>query len=253
MEVFNYYAEYYDLLYTTKNYEAESNYVNDLIKTFSPEATTILDLGCGTGSHDFHLARQGYSITGVDLSEKMIFAANSKKINNREIKIDFLTGNIVTIDLKKEFDVVISLFHVIDYLTTNLSLTEGIKNVSKHLKKNGIFIFDFWYGPAVLTELPKVGVKRLSNDLINVTRIVEPTLFPNENVVDVNYEIIIEEKINKTDKTIKECHSVRYFFKPELEMILNKYGMEIIQDSEWLSGNVLSLNTFGACIVARKV
>ena len=140
-----------------------------------------------------------------------------------------------------------------NYLTSNLNLDQGLKNASKHLKSNGIFIFDFWYGPAVLTELPKVGVKRMSNETINVTRIVEPKLFPNDNAVEVNYEIIVEDKANKAYKIFKESHTIRYFFRPELEMILKKHGMEIIQHSEWLTENDLSFNSFGSCIVARKI
>ena len=49
---------------------------------------------------------------------------------------------------------------------------------AKHLKPNGVFIFDFWYGPGVLTDPPVVRLKRLENEEIEVLRIAEPVMHP---------------------------------------------------------------------------
>ena len=38
------------------------------------------------------------------------------------------------------------------------------KTAAKHLKQNGVFIFDFWYGPGVLTDPPALRQKRLENN-----------------------------------------------------------------------------------------
>jgi predicted TPR repeat methyltransferase len=253
MSIFNHYAQYYDLLYTTKNYEVEVNYVDTLIKKYTSEARTILDLGCGTGTHDLYLAKKGYQVTGIDLSDNMISIAQEKQDKEDIKNIDFRQGNIVSLNLNKQYDVVVSLFHVMNYLTENSDLQAGFLTTARHLKKGGVFIFDCWYGPAVLSDLPKTGVKRLENEKINVIRIVEPELHWNRNVVDVNYEIIIEERSTQKIATIHETHSVRYFFMPELKLLLAQAGMEIVNSEEWVTSKDAGKNTFGVCFVVRKL
>ena len=61
-----------------------------------------------------------------------------------------------------------------------------------HLVRSGLFIFDFWYGPAVLAQRPEVRVKHLEDEIIEVTRTADPTLHLNENVVDVNYSVVVK-------------------------------------------------------------
>ncbi len=252
MEVFNHYAQYYDLLYSTKNYKAEVDYVDNLIRKYSPQTKTILDLGCGTGSHDFYLAAKDYRVTGVDLSHNMVRIAQEKQKKDGLTNIDFKQGDITKLELNEQFDTVISLFHVMNYLTENDTMAAGFATAVKHVKPGGLFIFDCWYGPAVLHDQPKFGVKRLENDKSKVTRIVEPVLHSNRNVVDVNYEIIVEEKATAKVATIHETHSVRYFFMPELELLFNQLNMQLLSAEEWVTAKTPGQDTFGVCFIAKK-
>jgi len=68
----NLYSQYYDLLYQDKDYIAEVDYIENLIKSHSREVKTILDLGCGTGKHDELLCDKGYTVHGVDISKEML-------------------------------------------------------------------------------------------------------------------------------------------------------------------------------------
>ncbi len=79
MATFGNYSRYYNLLYKDKDYRGEAGFIHDLIRKYSPEAKTILDLGCGTGRHDLLLAKKGYAITGVDMSEEMLLIARSQQ------------------------------------------------------------------------------------------------------------------------------------------------------------------------------
>jgi len=252
MNIFNHYAEYYDLLYSTKDYESEVNYVDGLIKKYSLSAKTILDLGCGTGSHDFHFARKGYSVYGIDMSQNMIAIARKKQQVQGLLNLEFVQGNIASLSLNKAFDTIVSLFHVMNYFTTNNDMESGFASVSRHLKSGAVFIFDFWYGPAVLSNLPKTGVKNLENSKIKVRRLVDPIMDVNRNLVHVNYEINVEEKSSSQVITFKETHTVRYFFIPEIELLFERLGMEIINFEEWLTSRSVGKDTFGVCLVARK-
>jgi SAM-dependent methyltransferase len=250
MSVFNNYAQYYNLLYKDKNYQEEVDYIEKLIKTYSKNSVnSILDLGCGTGRHDTLLNKKGFKITGVDLSEKMIEIAKNQNIKNSE----FIIGDVRNLNLNRQFDAVISLFHVASYQTTNEDFVNYMQTAYNHLKKGGIFIFDFWYGPAVLTDKPTNRIKRLENENIKLTKISEPLFHENENIVDVNFEIIIDDKNNNQTEKICELHKMRYWFLPEMEFFIKATGFEISTSHKWLSMNEkLGFNSWNGVIAVRK-
>ena len=230
----NLYAQYYDLLYSDKEYDKEVEYIHKLIRSNTDDAESILDMGCGTGRHAELLCDKGYRIHGIDLSESMLRIAETRR-KGKEDKLRFSQFNIQDLAMDETFDVVVSLFHVISYQNSNTELIKAFEVAKNHLKPDGIFVFDFWYGPAVLTDLPVTKIKRLENDSIKVTRISAPTLHPDKNIVDVNYDVFIEDKENQNIIEKKELHKMRYFFDTELEMICEKVGFGIENKYEWMS------------------
>jgi len=246
---FNEYSVYYDLLYKDKNYYQEVEYIINLFgKYSSSKPNNILDIGCGTGIHASILADKGYNVTGIDLSESMIKIA--QKIKNKNL--NFLFGDARSFKIEKKFDTVLSLFHVASYQTTNEDLNLYFSNVSNHLIKNGLFIFDCWYGPAVLTNLPSNRVKRLENEEVKITRIAEPVIYPDSNCVDVNYEIFIENKKNKILHKINETHKMRYLFKTEIDILLVKNNLSLLNYEEWITSKRPGFDTWGVCFVCQK-
>ena len=220
------YSQYYDLLYSDKDYKNEVDYIDSLIQENSNNSKTILDMGCGTGKHAELLCNKGYLVHGIDLSEDMLKIAETRR-EGKEDKLSFSHSNIQELNLDKKFDIVVSLFHVMSYQNSNEELIKAFKVAKKYLSNGGIFIFDFWYGPAVLTDLPVTRIKRLENDSIKVTRLAEPVLYARENIVNVNYDVFIENKNTKEIVEKKELHKMRYFFDTELELILKQVGFKI--------------------------
>jgi SAM-dependent methyltransferase len=253
MSVFGTYSRYYNLLYRDKDYAGEAEYIRGLVAGHCPNARTILDLGCGTGRHDFLLAQMGYDVTGVDLSEEMLTVANSQSapLDHPYPHLRFLQGDIRTVRLDKTFDVVISLFHVMSYQATNADLQAAFASARAHLKPGGIFIFDCWYGPAVLTDRPTVRVKRLEDEAIAVTRVAEPLMQPNDNLVDVNYHVFIRDKANGAVEELRETHRMRYLFHPEIELCASENGLKIIESAEWMTGKPAGFDSWGVCFVVR--
>ncbi|HUX89915.1 MAG TPA: class I SAM-dependent methyltransferase [Gallionellaceae bacterium] len=219
-QVFDSYARYYDLLYRDKDYAGESEYIAGHIRKQAPQAKRILELGCGTGTHAEHLARMGYTVHGVDMSEAMLARAEVRKANlpkDVAARLSFALGDVRTVRTGATYDTVISLFHVMSYQTRNVDLEATFKTASFHLQPGGLFLFDFWYGPAVLTQRPEVRVRCLEDGEIKVTRIAEPVMHVNENIVSVNYTMFIEVKATGQIEQIKENHQMRYLFLPELQ------------------------------------
>lgn len=246
--VFGNYAKYYNLLYADKDYSGESQYIVKLLNKYSSHADYVLDLGCGTGKHASLIAQNGFKVMGIDQSKDMIGIAQSKQYINCE----FLIADARSFELNQKFDVITSLFHVMSYQTSNEILEEVFINVTRHLNPGGIFIFDFWYAPAVLTQKPSVKIKRLENHDIKVIRLSEPIHHFNENVIDVNFELHIEDKTHKEHETIRELHKMRYFSIPELDFIMQKCGLHSLCYEEWMTSLKPSEKTWGVCCIAQK-
>lgn len=247
MSNFNFYAEYYDLLYKDKDYEAEADYIDGIIREQNPNAVSILDLGCGTGKHAYELFKKGYSITGVDVSDTMLKMTKSLPANN----IEFLKGDIRTVDLKKTFDVVVSLFHVLSYQQTNDDVFAMFETIKKHLKPDGIFICDCWYGPGVMNDKPTVRKKELENDKYKIIRIAEPVIHYGDNIVDVNYTLTVLDKSTNKLNEINELHKMRYFFIPELRLFQNVSALEINTYNEWLKEKEPDGNSWNICFSGK--
>lgn len=247
-ENFNAYSRYYDLLYKDKNYTSEANYVVQLIKANHNTATQILELGCGTGNHAAILCKEKYSVTGLERSAEMVELAKQKKIENFEP----IVADITNFSINNKFDVAVSLFHVISYLTSNNQLVECFNTVNKHLNEKGIFIFDVWYTPAVYMQKPETRVKRISDNAIQGTRIAESTIHFNENVVDVNYEIHIQNKANGITEVHQEKHPMRHFSIPEIALLADLTNFTVIKTEEFGTQEKPSENTWGVCFVLQK-
>lgn len=251
MDNFDLYANYYDLIYNQKDYTSEVVYINRLVQKYNErKIKSILDLGCGTGKHANLLSASGYTVDGVDISPKMIQLASRSFASNKRLR--FFEGNINSFNTGKKYDLVTSLFHVISYQNTNEELMSTFKNVETHLNDKGLFIFDIWYGPGVLTDPPVVRTKTLINKQIEVTRKATPVMHSDINVVDVNYKVNIRRKDSSNTEEIAETHSMRYFFKPELDYYLANSGFEIMAFYHWLTENKPDLDSWNAVIVAKK-
>lgn len=253
--VFDAYARYYDLLYRDKDYAAEAEYVASYIRKQAPGAKRILELGCGTGGHAAQLVQTGFSVHGVDLSGAMLARAEARKATLPVAEAERLTfayGDVRTVQNGATYDAVISLFHVMSYQTINADLEAAFKTAASHLTPGGLFLFDFWYGPAVLTQKPEVRVKRLEDDHIKVTRIAEPVMHVNENIVDVNYTVFIEVKETGKVEQLQETHQMRYLYLPEVEKIMKGCGLQLVTSQAWMTDCPLSHEHWAGFVVASR-
>lgn len=257
--VFDAYAAYYDLLYQDKDYAGEADYINRLIQQHRPAAKLILELGSGTGKHARLLAGKGYSVHGVERSSEMLARARCEGETQSIVTVDgklpssvvFSQGDVRDIRLNTKVDVVMSLFHVMSYMTTTEDLLAAIKSAGAHLDPGGLFLFDVWYGPAVLTELPMCRVKRVANERMSLIRIAEPTLLSRINCVNVHYDVFVKDQ--GTDRIIhlEEDHLMRYWFEPELQFLLASQQFEICSAHEWLTCESPSARSWGVVFVCK--
>lgn len=227
MEAFHDYAHYYNVFYGDKDYAAEAKTVGGILRQYGKKNAEkkILSIGCGTGRHDVELYKLGYKIHGIDLSAEMVDIARKNALDQNFI---YEVQDARNFMVKQPYDFIVSLFHVMSYQNTNADLGGVFSCVSKALNPGGLFVFDAWYGPGVLSDKPSVRVKRVVDSDYFFIRIAEPLMHPNENIVSVQYEVNVIHKREGNLKQIKETHTMRYFFKPEIEELLKQNGMKLI-------------------------
>lgn len=254
MTVFGGYARYYDLLYRDKDYRGETEFVERLIRMHASGARRVLELGCGTGIHGAMLAEKDYDVVGIDRSEDMLSAAAQRVAGLSQAiakRVRFIRGDVRDFQVEGRFDAVISLFHVLSYQLTNDDLRAVFSQVKAHLAPGGVFIFDCWYGPAVLTDRPTVRVKRFEDASTSVTRIAVPTLHPNLNRVDIQYQLFVKDNGSGTIEELSELHQMRYLFRPELELLAEAAGLRIESCGAWMSDREPDFSTWYVYFVVK--
>lgn len=223
------YANLYDSFYRDKDYDRECDLIESIFNRYGIKPKTILDLGCGTGSHAVILAKRGYEVTGVDRSPYMLETAK-QKAQVEKVKVSFMQKDIreLTPALlgNKKFDAVISMFAVMGYITENEKLEQMFLNIREYLKLGGIFLFDCWYGPAVLSQRPESRVHSYKmKDNRQVLRLVTPELDVLRHVAEINYRVL-EIKEDRIISDISESHRMRFFFPMEMQYFIGKAGFK---------------------------
>jgi SAM-dependent methyltransferase len=252
MSNFRKYSVFYDLLYRDKNYDAEAEYVARTIRESVPFARDILELGSGTGRHGRLLAAAGFSVFGIERSQEMVAIANAAPPCEGTGSFTCEVGDICAVKLNRTFDAVIALFHVISYQTTNQALQQAFRAVSDHLKPKGIFLFDVWHGPAVLTEKPRRRVKEVADERYRVKRIAYPELDSGKSTVKVVYQMDCHDRETGQDTRFDEEHLMRYLFPTEIDFLAAGSGLRRMRTEEFVTGEMASTSTWGVAYVLQK-
>ncbi len=255
MSVFNkHYAEFYDHLYHDKDYEKECDFIETAFNKYGCRVKTILDLGCGTGGHALILNERGYHIVGVDRSREMIRLARRKlKDKKKKPTVEFIQGDITDINLNQKFDAVISMFAVMGYQTANPALAGACSVAASHLATGGLFIFDCWYGPAVLTEKPGMRIREaVSNDHEKIIRFTEPVIDTFAHTVETRFKAW-KIKGNRLISETRESHLMRFLFPQEIRYYLETAGFRDIRLCPFLElEKQLTEHDWNMAVIARR-
>jgi SAM-dependent methyltransferase len=245
------YSGAYDALYADKDYEAECDMIERLFADHSSRPVTdVLDLGCGTGGHAIPLTGRGYRVIGVDRSPQMLDAAR-KKAAGLTSMADFRQGDVTALRLGERFDAVVMMFAVLGYQTEPADLAATLATVREHLRDGGVFIADFWYGPAVLAQRPGDRVKEVPTDTGRLVRSASGRLDVARGVSTVNY-MVAEYEGDRLVRETTEEHVMRYFSIPELTDLFESAGLAMAHSEPFMEpGRALDETTWNATVIGR--
>jgi SAM-dependent methyltransferase len=136
-------APVYDRLNRDVDYAALADYAEECFRRYMknrPEL--VLDLACGTGSLTLEMARRGYDMTGVDLSEDMLAEADAKARAAGRKDILFLRGDMTDFELYGTVQAVLCTMDGINHLSRRGELDACFALVANYLEPGGLFLFD---------------------------------------------------------------------------------------------------------------
>ena len=219
------YADAYDRLYGDKDYVEECELIDRLLRTYGDGSVrNLLDLGCGTGNHALPLAERGYAVVGVDRSENMLQFARKKTANQyAKTNAKFYEGDIRCFELDQLFDASLMMFGVLGYQLENDDVLAALRTARKHTRLGGLFLFDVWYGPAVLRQRPGDRVKSIPTENGQILRLASGQLDAQRHLCKVSYRLWRLEGDRLKGET-EESHLMRFFFPLELNLFLQCAG-----------------------------
>jgi 2-polyprenyl-3-methyl-5-hydroxy-6-metoxy-1,4-benzoquinol methylase len=138
-ELFTNYANKYEKENFTQGTLGEVDFLE--IEINKDKNCKILDIGCGTGRHAIELAKRGYNVTGIDLSESMIEKAR-EKARFSGLDVDFQVADARNLPFEDQFNLVIMICEgAFPLMETDEMNFEILKNAVKALNAGGKLIF----------------------------------------------------------------------------------------------------------------
>ena len=135
-------AASYDALTYDIPYERILTFWQKLCARQKADVRTVLDLACGTGSLSMLLAKQGYRVLGVDLSEDMLAEADQKAAAMEGNRPFFVCQPMQRLRLPETVDAVICCLDSINYLRKPTDCQKTFRRVYDALTHGGVFVFD---------------------------------------------------------------------------------------------------------------
>jgi SAM-dependent methyltransferase len=176
-------ARMYDLLYEDrKSYPDEAARVTDLVRARRPGATSLLDVGCGTGAHLAAFARHFTDVAGLDAAAPMIERA-AERLPDAALHV----ADMRDFDLGRRFDAVVSMFSAIGYLATVADLEQAAAAMSRHLADDGVLVVEPWFFPERFTP-GHIAAHSLKYGDHGIARVARSTLEGGRTTrIDIHY------------------------------------------------------------------
>lgn len=239
--------EYFDAL-STDNADAKNQLIEEVLRKY--KVNTVLDLTCGTGSQVFWLAKQGYKVTGADLSPDLLNITR-EKAHKENIEVRLIEGDMRTLHVGS-FDAVITIFNAIGHLTKT-DFEKTLRNIHSNLKDGGLYVFDIFN----LQAMTDTVVHDLAMDVrktVNDTQIhhIQKSEIDRKSGRLTSYDHYTLQKSADTLKTLTGEFTLQIYTAQELREMLSKNGFETLEQLDMDGSPFLEDKTLNILTVAKR-
>jgi SAM-dependent methyltransferase len=225
-------AAVYDAIYSFKDYRAEAETLERVIRERVPHARTLLDVACGTGKHLAEL-RRSFDVVGLDVEPEFVRIARERLPG-----VDVHEGDMTSFDLGRRFDAVTCLFSAIGYVRTLDRLAAAVASMARHLEPGGLLVVEPWIEPenwmpggvySTFVDEPELKVARVNTS---------PPPGPEGTVVlEMHHVIGTPDGV----ESFVETHEFGMFSREQYLEALRAAGLQAEHEPEGLTGRGLYL------------
>jgi cyclopropane fatty-acyl-phospholipid synthase-like methyltransferase len=176
----------------------------------------VLDIPCGFGRHSVELAKRGYNVTGIDISERFIKNLN-EKISADKLPVETILGDILTVDIKQKFAGAVCMGNSFGYFDVD-KMKVFVDKVSSCLTIGSKFIINSgMIAESILANFPKNKSFTVENIQMDIT-----------NTYNEQESYMISDIVYTKD-AIKETHSFKHyvFTLGEVKRLLKGCGFKM--------------------------
>ena len=242
------FARFYDLIY---NYMRDSVDHEFYLREIKHTKGRVLEIGTGTGRFFIDALNRGTDIYGFDISPSMISVLLSKLEKKQHKRIT--NQNIIDFKYNFKFDLAIAPFRVFMHLIEKEEQIKALNNVYKHLKSGGRFIFDVF--------VPDLN--QLLNGITNQTdfdgeyepgKRMKRSVSTKPDLINqiINIDFLLEWDEDEGTKQEHWKTPLRFFFRYELEHLLDRSDFENYKILGDFSGNELDQTSREFILICQK-
>lgn len=246
--LFDNYGKQYDRENFAQGTSGECDFIESEIG--SDRSLRILDIGCGTGRHSIELAKRGYTVTGVDLSDSMLSRAK-EKARSLNLQINFFRHDARDLPFRNEFDLAIMLceggFPLMETDEMNFNILRSAANC---LRMNGKLIFTTLNGLFPLFHSVKdfLASEQTGGNATYENNTFDLMTFRDHNTTTVT---------NDLGKTVRLQCNERYYVPSEITWLLRSLGFTSIHIAGARLGafsrnDTLTTDDYEMLVIAKK-
>ena len=247
MESYTSFAAVYDMFMDNIPYEEWASYVISLLREEGIDDGLVLDLGCGTGSLTEILAREGYDMTGIDLSPDMLQIAMEKRMESGR-DILYLNQDMREFELYGTVRAIVSICDSMNYLLEKEDLVQTLRLANNYLYPGGVFIFDLNTEHKYRDIL---GQCTIAEDREESSFIWDNNFDEETGINEYNLSLFIQEEEDLYRK-YQETHYQKAYSLDEVRAAVEEAGMELAAVYDAFTRNAPSEDSERVYVIARE-
>ena len=212
-------AKWFEYLNDDCGYENWSQYLIDKLRAYP--LSVGLDIGCGGGWFTRAFVKEGYQMTGLDISAQMLDYAQEQSFKSG-LRAEYILGDISKIKLPKRYHFATAINDCVNYIPKS-KLKAAFKNVAAALQKGGVFLFDI-SSRRKFTQ--KIANTVSADDREDITYLCFNTVEGDEVTMDVT---LFEKQADGSFIRKDERHVQYIYDEEEIVQALENAGFTLVK------------------------
>lgn len=164
-----FWTKLYPYLFPEKRFDIAEQDVRNVLELAGLEKGDVLDLACGPGRHAVALAKEGFSVTGVDLSPFLLRKANGLA-RSESVNIEWARGDMRSFVRPNAFDLAINLFTSFGYFDDRRDDVKVLRNIHESLRDEGVLVMEMAGKECIANRFAPTASHKLAEDRILIER-----------------------------------------------------------------------------------